>query len=96
MSWKPVFLISASTYETLKDKLQDYYVYECPITILENRGHDSLIQETYTVFAGECSDGYYNLHSILEDHPHYILNSERRNCNNCFEWGKMLSEYKCD
>lgn len=84
MSWNPEFWIKKEDFLKLESKLSNYNVWE--FTIADIKG--------VVLTAGSCSEPHRELHEIIENVPHYILNSEEIGCDNCVTWGKQLYEYQ--
>lgn len=84
MSWTPDFLITRTDFESLRTSLSKYNCFEFKI---EN-------SEYIILNAGETSQSHRELHEIIKDVKHYLVNGEGETCLNCVEWGEQIYEYE--
>lgn len=86
MSWTPTFWIRKSDFVSLKDSIKafdnlgDIWAWE-----FEVAGHSGVVFES-----PRTSHLSEELHDLIEQVPHWLLNSESERCENCICWGNKI------
>jgi hypothetical protein len=85
MSWTPHFWIKKGHFERVKgqfDLVEWYHNYSAHnFNILDNEG---------IVLSSECTSSSRDIHAIIKEEKHWLLNGEDSHCSNCVEWGDQV------
>lgn len=89
MSWTPDFWIKESDFI----KLKDYILNLGNLDSAQSWKFKIAGQNGVVIHAGESSSTNREIHDIIKNIPHWLLNSEGEICENCYGWGDEIDEY---